>query len=237
MKHYLPSVLTLANLAAGIIACALAVNGRPELAGLVIILAVFMDSLDGALARKLGASSDFGLELDSLADMVSFGAAPAIVVGTLLPEEVSVLGWCLLIAFPLCAAWRLAKFNIGAGEDEHGDFVGLPTTGAGGAVATGVLLFASLARQGVEANEALLLCMMVLLALLMVSRFRYRHIGSVIARMPRSLAVALMGLIVVTSVLWEHEIVFAVVCWGYAISGPVCAFEEKLIAFRTARTG
>ncbi len=236
----LPSIITLTNIAAGVVACAFAVEGRPDLGGLLILGAVLMDSFDGALARSLNVTSDFGAELDSLADVVSFGVAPAVLVGSLiswLPSVDRYLGWGLITAFPLCAAWRLARFNVAQGESEeegHGDFVGLPSTGAGAATATAVLVLVRSSEFNVNVHPMVLPCLMVLLSVLMVSRIPYKHAGTIIARMNHAVAIACAAVFVAAALLWEYEYVFGALMWGYAISGPLTTASHKIRAVRHA---
>jgi len=236
LTKQIPAIATLANAAAGVLACACAVNGRPEVGALLILAAVLMDSVDGALARSLGAASDFGAELDSLADAISFGVAPAVLVGALVPVGLRHLGWALATAYALCAAWRLARFNTsqnGAAES-HADFIGLPSTGAGAAAAAAVLMHARLAERGLLLWPMLLPCILVLLGALMVSRIPYKHIGAVISRLRPGVAVAFAVTFVAASVLWEHEYLFGTLMWGYALSGPLATAREAIRAVRHA---
>jgi len=234
----MPSVATLGNLVAGIMACGLAVEGYPVGAAFSIVLAVVLDYLDGSLARRLGVSSDFGRELDSLADMVSFGVAPAILVGSVMPEGPNFLWvrWTLIACFPLCAAWRLARFAVPKlGEScGHGAFSGLPSTGAGGAAAAAVLLYVGLAPEGYGAAVHLLPGLMVLLGFLMISEFPYTHMGTVVGRLPRPVAVCATLVLGLICMLWRYELVLGVLFWSYVLSGPVA---DRLTALHHARTG
>jgi CDP-diacylglycerol--serine O-phosphatidyltransferase len=223
----IPSLATLANAGAGVVACALAIEGRPELAALMILAAVIFDSVDGVLARSLQAASRLGAQLDSMADLISFGMAPAIVIGSLLPSDSALVGWVLLIVFPLGAAWRLARFNVSndAGAESHREFCGLPTTGAGAAAATAVLLLSELKPLGVTVE---FLCILACgLGLLMVSGYTYAHSSAVLGRMSTRM-VAEVGIVLVgLSMLFGYEYVVAMVTWGYALSAPVISATLK----------
>jgi CDP-diacylglycerol--serine O-phosphatidyltransferase len=234
MLKHLPCAATLGNLAAGVVACALAARGRPEVGALLLLAAVLLDSLDGALARTLSSTSEFGAELDSLADVVSFGVAPAVLAGSLLPAELSTVGWLLILAFPLCAAWRLARFNLSTGHGEHGEFAGLPSTGAGAAAATAIMLHFRLQEIGFLGTEALLPWALLVLAVLMVSRVPYRHAGHVVGRLHPVLVVALAAAFILGSVFWHHEYLFAALTWGYAVAPPLHVAGEKIRAVRHA---
>jgi len=232
----LPSIATLANVAAGVVACAFAIEGRPDLGGLMILAAVLMDSFDGALARSLDVTSDFGAELDSLADVISFGVAPAVLVGSLLPEHDRDLGWALITVYPLCAAWRLARFNVAQSDAEegHGDFVGLPSTGAGAATATAALIYVRSWEHGIPVPAMVLPCLMMLLGALMVSRIPYKHAGTIISRMNHAVAVICAAAFVAASLLWEYEFVFGALMWAYALSGPLATATHKIRAVHHA---
>lgn len=235
LREHLPTAATLGNAAAGVAACGFAVTGNWELGALMILVAVLMDSLDGALARVLGASSDFGMELDSLADVISFGCAPAVLVGSLLPVGAENVGWPMVTVYALCAVWRLARFNARRTEAElREDFVGLPTTGAGAAAATAVLLYLRLPSQGVPLAEVFLPWVLVLLGMLMISRIGYKHGATIVSRLNPALAVLTAGVFVAGSVLWQYEYMFAALMWGYTLSGPLGAAREKIRAVRHA---
>jgi CDP-diacylglycerol--serine O-phosphatidyltransferase len=236
LSKQLPGIATLANAGAGFLACGLAASGRPELAALTILVAVLMDSLDGALARSLEAESALGAELDSLADVVSFGVAPGVLAGSLLPGGGSVLVWVLMAVYPLCAVWRLARFNVmrAEGTAEHGSFVGLPTTGAGAAAATLVLLYLRLSPTTDLVGPTVLACTMGLLGMLMVSKFAYRHVGAIVGRLHPPVAVALAVLFVAGSALWDYEYLFGALVWSYVLSGPLLTAGHRLRAVHHA---
>jgi CDP-diacylglycerol--serine O-phosphatidyltransferase len=113
-------------------------NGRFTLAAAAILLATVLDRMDGDLARRLGVSSEFGKELDSLADLVSFGVAPAILAyASVLDETLGIAGLIIALTFITCGAIRLARFNV-LNITDH--FVGVPITVAGGLMAIAILL-------------------------------------------------------------------------------------------------
>lgn len=228
----LPSLATLANAGAGFVACGFVVARKPELAALTIFAAMLMDSLDGALARSLHATSDFGGELDSLADVISFGVAPAILAGSLLPGAGRPFVWMVISIYPLAAAWRLARFNASgsAGEEEHGPFEGLPSTAAGAAAAAATLLHLRLADTALPFGPGFLAIVMALLGILMVSRFPYRHAGAIFSKIHLPVAIAAALLFVASSVLWRYEYVFGLLMWSYVLSAPLITVGEKIRA-------
>ena len=233
--HFIPAAATVANLAAGLWAIFLASSGRYDQAALLIIAAVLFDSLDGALARMFRATSEFGAELDSLADVVSFGVAPAVVVACLMPEELRLFGWFMALFYGLCCAWRLARFNANRATSSHGFFLGLPSTAAGGCAASMVLAHNILAESGHMHGIGLLPWVLLVLSVLMVSHFHYRHIGILMAKFPVAWAVGGLFALAMVVLYWRYELAFAVFFWGYAATGPVLAVGEKLKELHEAR--
>ncbi|MCK4284273.1 MAG: CDP-alcohol phosphatidyltransferase family protein [Candidatus Brocadiae bacterium] len=235
LKRHLPTAATLCNGAAGIAACGFAVNGYWEMAALMIMVAVLLDSLDGALARALGSVTEFGKELDSLADVISFGCAPTVLVGSLMPFEMRDIGWILVTFYPLCAMWRLARFNTRQDAEEiHKGFFGLPSTAAGGAAATAVLLYLRLSGQGVSPNVMVLPWILMVLGALMISGIGYKHAGAVIGKLNPAVAVVAAMLFLGGSIFWQYEYMFAALIWAYALSGPVGAARGMIRAVHHA---
>ncbi|MEL7566630.1 MAG: CDP-diacylglycerol--serine O-phosphatidyltransferase [Dehalobacterium sp.] len=130
--NIVPSLFTTATLIFGVMSLIYTMSEQYFLSGITILLSVIMDVLDGKIARKLGASSNFGKELDSLADVVSFGVAPAILVYAQVLGSYNWLGLIVIIWFVVAGALRLARFNI---QTFSGSFQGVPITAAGGLMA------------------------------------------------------------------------------------------------------
>jgi CDP-diacylglycerol--serine O-phosphatidyltransferase len=137
----LPSVITSVNILAGVAALIYTLQGSYHLGAIMILVAAVLDGMDGKVARKMGTSSEFGKQLDSLADLVSFGVAPAILVFAWQLADLGVPGVIAVMVFVLCGALRLARFNV---QNITGYFVGIPITIAGSLVAMLVLLASSL---------------------------------------------------------------------------------------------
>ncbi|MGI5902037.1 MAG: CDP-diacylglycerol--serine O-phosphatidyltransferase [Desulfitobacteriia bacterium] len=164
----LPCLITLANLMFGFLAIIYALNHSGRTAAAMILLAVLMDSLDGKVARKFKADSDFGKELDSLSDMVSFGLAPAVLVYifVFLPQwPFWGIGVCAF--FIMCGAVRLARFNILCSS---GHFTGVPITFAGGFMALMLLFHDNIPWTVYPA-------VMLILAFLMISSLQVPKLG------------------------------------------------------------
>ncbi|WP_159887843.1 CDP-diacylglycerol--serine O-phosphatidyltransferase [Paenibacillus puerhi] len=161
----LPNVFTIGNLFLGIIAIISVFNNKPELAAIMVIVAMLLDGLDGRVARALNAQSEFGKELDSLSDVISFGVAPAFIMYVVAFTDLNTAAaWIVTAVFPICGALRLARFNVVAGTP--GYFIGLPIPAAGGVLCT-------LALFHQELNTLVLVLSTLLLSYLMVSTVKY----------------------------------------------------------------
>lgn len=164
LARALPSIFTVGNLFLGIMAIILAVRDRWDYAAIMVIIGMLLDGLDGRVARMLKTESEFGKELDSLSDVVSFGVAPAIIVYVAAFENMGPEGWFLTAIFPICGALRLARFNVV--PSEPGYFTGLPITAAGGILATMALYNTKFDTYGLIFGT-------LFLSYLMISQIKY----------------------------------------------------------------
>ncbi|RRJ62173.1 CDP-diacylglycerol--serine O-phosphatidyltransferase [Paenibacillus oralis] len=186
----IPNMFTLGNMLLGMLAIIMALEGRYSLAAIMVIVAMLLDGLDGRVARALGAQSEFGKELDSLSDIISFGVAPALIMYLISFQELQPgLAWVVTALFPMCGALRLARFNVQKGAS--GYFVGLPIPAAGGVLAT-----LSLFYEDVSATYCA--AVMILLSYLMVSTVRYPNFKKI--GLPKK-AVAYTPIVVVIAVV------------------------------------
>jgi CDP-diacylglycerol--serine O-phosphatidyltransferase len=208
----------------------------------LIFLAMVFDALDGYVARLAKASSEFGAELDSLCDMVSFGAAPAFLLVKMCPQfsffhKEAV--WVIAASFAMCAALRLARFNVDTDdEDDHMSFWGLPSPAAAASIAGFAIMFDTLRngenplRFAPEIDITLQFALpfyAMFAALLMVSRIPYPHVVNQIFRGQRTLR-HLVGVIfsLVTVMAFRHYAV-SIVCVTFAFYGPVRYAWETLV--------
>jgi CDP-diacylglycerol--serine O-phosphatidyltransferase len=174
-----PSLMTLGNLFCGFLSIMETANGRQEIAAWLILLAMVFDALDGKLARITRGVSDFGAQLDSLSDMITFGAAPAFLVATMSSYLPSKLPWLVGAMFLISVALRLARFNVehSPGEEHHRFFKGLPSPAGAGAVASLVILHFDLLERQYELEILVKALPFVSLGIsvLMISGIRYVH--------------------------------------------------------------
>jgi CDP-diacylglycerol--serine O-phosphatidyltransferase len=195
----LPNILTVSNLFLGVLAIILAFQGNQyvDYAAITVIIGMLADGLDGRVARMLNAQSEFGKELDSLSDVITFGVAPAFIMYVVVLQDLNWLGIFITAIFPICGALRLARFNVQAGVP--GYFIGLPITAAGGVLAT-------LALYHQVFNTVLLAVSMLLLAFLMVSKVKYPNFKKV--GIPKSaywITPVIIAIVVVVAVKYPQQ--------------------------------
>jgi CDP-diacylglycerol--serine O-phosphatidyltransferase len=169
-KHLVPNAVTLANIAFGFLGIAAAADGHYERACVLLFLAALCDLADGRLARLLNASSKFGMELDSLSDVVSFGIAPAVLLYLSVLRPLGYLGQAIAIAYVLCGALRLARFNLDQGDLGKVTFLGCPIPVAAGYILSFVLVRSFIPLWALAVGSALAALSMV--STLKVPKFR-----------------------------------------------------------------
>jgi CDP-diacylglycerol--serine O-phosphatidyltransferase len=218
--YLLPSVLTLGNMFCGYACVVYAMRGEFITAAPFIGLAIVIDMLDGRIARMTGTTSAFGIEFDSLADVISFGVAPAILAFAWGLQPLGRLGWAAGFIFVAAAAVRLARFNIQTGA--HHDkryFVGMPSPAAAGVPAATVYAYPWGFQSSAEALPVL--AMMIVPALLMVSTIRFRSFKNIDFRARRSYAVLLLVAIGLALLAAHPELVLVTLAYGYLMSAFV----------------
>ncbi len=166
-----PNIFTVASVFCGFLSIISAAEGEPTTAAWLIILAGFLDALDGKVARLSGGVSDLGREFDSLADLVSFGVAPAFLIYTFQLHTLGKWGWIIGLVYITACGYRLARFNLLAQSDEKKNFLGLTVPVSALTLASYIILCYYL-WGGVEYGEYLI-TMMILFSALMVSQIEY----------------------------------------------------------------
>ena len=230
--YLLPSFLTVANMLCGYYAVLAALHGGVDnfdRAAKAIGIAVLFDSTDGWVARATGTSSEFGKQFDSLADVISFGIAPAVLayawgIRTLLQSDAGAakhvfqLGWVITLGFVICCAWRLARFNIqGMAPGGSRYFVGMPTPAAAGMIAATVHAW----KTPIEDWRWSLawLVLVAALATLMTSTIRHYSFKDIPwTRRQPSLAIVLIVLLVWSIVVYSEEVLL-LIAGTYTASG------------------
>ncbi len=170
-RGLVPGTFTMGNVVAGFLSILSAFEGNIIAGCWFIVLAGFLDALDGKVARLSGATSQFGIELDSLADFLSFGVAPAVLVYSIKLNTLGKWGWVISIVYIMAAAYRLARYNLMADAEEKKDFLGLPVPAAA-LTLVAFIIFSDRMWGQLEYSEWLV-SMIVLFAFLMVSQVQY----------------------------------------------------------------
>ena len=257
-----PTLLTLGNLICGFFAVVVAarVEKPPEtfrgiadiaavdtlnvmLSGWLIFLAMIFDGLDGYVARLARTSSDFGAQLDSLCDVVSFGVAPAFLLVKMCPRFTylhSQAVWIIAAGYAACAALRLARFNVeSTDDDDHLYFSGLPSPAAAAVIAGFAIMFYTLRQEaspwrlGVDnLLQGVLPFCGLLVALLMVSRIRYPHVTNRVLRGQRSFGHVVAVVFFFVAIMLVRGYAVPIAACAFVIYGPAHLAWEKWIQRR-----
>ena len=228
--YLLPSLLTMGNMFCGYACVVYAMRGEYETAAPFIGFAYVLDMLDGRIARLTGAESAFGLQFDSLADVISFGIAPAILSFAWGLSPLGRLGWAASFMFVACAAMRLARFNIQTGGDKR-YFVGMPSPAAAAVPAATVFAYPVGLYDYREALPAL--AMVLVPAVLMVSTIRFRSFKTIDLQRRWSYTVLLLIAFGIVAVATHPKAVLVVLAYSYLIS----AFVEMALTRLRRRGG
>ena len=215
--YLVPSLFTLANLFCGYGCVVYATRGDFDTAALLIGIAMVVDLLDGLIARLTNSQSAFGAELDSLADVVSFGLAPAILAFTWGLWPLGRIGWAAGFVYVTAAALRLARFNIQATAGDKRYFAGMPSPAAASVIASTVYLW----PWGLQDPRAAAPALAVVLvpAFLMVSTIRFRSIKAIDVGWRRSYFALFLGAIVIALIASHPRIALVVMSYTYTLWG------------------
>jgi CDP-diacylglycerol--serine O-phosphatidyltransferase len=219
--YLLPTSFTTGNLCCGFYSLIESSRGHYTMAALLIIVAGVLDGLDGRIARMTGTTSEFGLEFDSMADISSFGIAPAFLAYEWALQSFHRIGWLIAFLFVACAATRLARFNIQHGSSDKRFFAGLPSPAAAGVIASVVLAFPNPPTQ--LGFSVLIGVLVAATAALMVSHVRYRSFKSLDLKSPRSyLSVVAIALVFVAVLVHRRSLML--IAGLYLLWGPATWF-------------
>ncbi len=226
--YILPNLFTSLNLFCGFFAVILSIEGNFRLAASVIVIAGLCDGLDGKIARATRTTSKFGVEFDSLADLISFGIAPALMFYLWAMTPLGRLGWLAGFLFTICGALRLARFNTQSGTVSSEFFVGLPIPAGAGMLATTVLFCDRLLLT--ESIPPILFLLPVYgLSFLMVSTIRYRSFKK--PHLFRRINFNVLVGVILVFIFIAAEPSIALFLFGvvYVVSGPVLIFKHRKI--------
>lgn len=218
--YILPNLFTSASLFCGFYSIIASYKEHFVPAAIAILLSVIFDGLDGRIARFTNTTSKFGAEYDSLADVVAFGIAPALLAYNWSLSIYGKLGWIVAFLFVLCGALRLARYNIQIGIIESTVFNGLPIPAAASVVATMVIFFDYIGAEGNFYNEFIMV-FVVFLSLLMVSSVKFYSFKDMKLLTRKPFTIFFWSTVLLIIVFHWPEVMLFVIMLGYTISGPI----------------
>ncbi len=228
--YLLPSLLTLGNLFCGYACIVYTMRGEYATAAPFIGIAFILDGLDGRIARMTGVEGPFGLQFDSLADMISFGLAPAILAYSWGLTPFGRWGWAAGFIFVTAAAMRLARFTIQASSADKRYFVGMPSPAAASVVAATIFAYPTGLRE--TSGAAPVMALVLVPAFLMVSTIRFRSFKALDLQAPRSYTVLFVLALVIAAIFAQPAGALAILAYAYLAS----AFVELAINRLRRRT-
>lgn len=238
LNRLLPNILTILALCAGLTAMRFAIQGRWEAAVIAVLIAAVFDGLDGWVARLLKASSTFGAQLDSLSDFVSFGVAPATVLYLWIMQDADRFGWIAVLAFSVCSALRLARYNTKLAEPDlpawaFNYFTGVPMPAAAGLAL--VPMMVSFQINDATRFPPIAVALWVLaIAVLMVSRLQTFSLKGVRIPHPYIVPVLLGVALLAASLVSQTWLTLTVIAIAYLLSIPFSVRRFHMLARRTA---
>jgi len=218
--YILPNLFTTGNLFCGFWAIISVFHEKFEYAAYAILLASVFDVLDGKVARLSGATSKFGVQYDSLADLVSFGIAPALLTFSWALRPYGKFGWLAAFLFVVCGALRLARFNVQSASGEVKYFKGLPIPAAALMIALTILLYLELIETG-WVKDIAVLAMIYILAFLMVSNIRYFSFKELDLAKRKPFSIFIFIILSMIVIIMQPVIVLFIFALAYVFSGPV----------------
>ncbi|GGN34959.1 MULTISPECIES: CDP-diacylglycerol--serine O-phosphatidyltransferase [Marinomonas] len=225
--YLLPNLFTTAALFSGFYSIIAAMNGNYSHAAVAIFISMIFDGLDGRVARLTHTQSAFGAEYDSLADMVSFGIAPALIVFTWSLAPLGKIGWIAAFIYAVGAALRLARFNTMIGVEEKRYFTGLPSPAAA-AIVAGVIWAANDNGISGESMATLMALLVPITGLLMVSNVKYRSFKDLDLKGRVPFVVLLIAVLILVFVALQPAFVLMSVFCLYGLWGPLAIVFKRL---------
>ena len=218
--YILPNLFTTGNLFCGFWAIISVFQEKFFFAAIAILLACVFDVLDGKVARLSGATSKFGVQYDSLSDLVSFGVAPAFLAYSWALRPYGRFGWLAAFLFVVCGALRLARFNVMSASGETKYFKGLPIPAAASMIALTILLYLRLIETG-WVKDIVILVMIYVLAFLMVSGIRYISFKELNLAKRKPFRIFMFIVLSMIVIVMEPVLVLFGFVFAYILSGPV----------------
>lgn len=218
--YLLPNLMTTTALFAGFYAVIAGMNGQFELGAIAIFVAMIFDGLDGRVARMTNSCSAFGAEYDSLADMVSFGLAPALLVYQWALHDFGKIGWLIAFIFTVGAALRLARFNTQVGIADKRYFQGLPSPAAA-AVLAGFVWMVETNDLDTGLEPLIIFALTLAAGLMMVSNIRFSSFKEINLKDKVPFVTLLIVVLVFVVITLKPAMILFIIFFGYMLSGPV----------------
>ena len=220
--YLLPGLFTVGNIFCGYVSIVRATMGDFESAALLILVAALLDALDGRVARATGTSSEFGVQFDSMADVVSFGVAPAVLMFSWSLSSFGRVGWTVSFLFTICGAIRLARFNLQRGSHDRRFFVGMPIPAAACILASSVYAHPEPPDRTLEPHLGVpVLVLVVVLSALMVSKVKYRSFKDLDLRARRSPVFLLFPAAALALIALHPQVMMVAAGLAYLASGLI----------------
>jgi CDP-diacylglycerol---serine O-phosphatidyltransferase len=225
--YLLPNLMTTGAMFAGFYAVIAGMGGDFQSACMSIVVAMFLDGLDGRVARLTKTQSKFGAEYDSLSDMLAFGVAPALICFSWALSQLGRLGWTAAFIYVACAALRLARFNVQLGSTDRRFFVGLASPSAAGLVVFMVWSFTEYQIEVTPLVAIFAAVITVLAGVLMVLNVRYYSFKDIDFHNPVPFVSILAFVLILVVVAWHTATVLFTMAVLYALSGPLIAILKR----------
>ncbi|MBN2059961.1 MAG: CDP-diacylglycerol--serine O-phosphatidyltransferase [Deltaproteobacteria bacterium] len=216
----LPNLFTSASLFGGFYAIIAAIQGRYESAAIAVIVSSVFDGLDGRIARATGTTSNFGVEYDSLSDLIAFGVAPAILAFLWALEPFGRLGWLAAFMYVICGALRLARFNVEKKIVPSSYFKGLPIPAAACFISS-LILFSTAIKGFTDNRHILIIFMIYILSFLMVSSLHYPSFKEFNIRNQKPFNVLVSIILILMVIAYKPKILLFLIMTAYVLAGPV----------------
>jgi len=226
--YLLPSLVTTFGFFCGFYALIAVFKGNYYFAAWAIIFAAFFDFWDGKVARLTNTTSHFGMEYDSLADLMSFGIAPAFLAYSWVLQPYGRIGWMASFLYAICGALRLARFNTQTSSTMGGSkFIGLPIPAGAGVIASMVILAKDFLFIE-KIHPAIIVATVYLLAFLMVSNIKYTSFKKVELTKRKPFGILVFMVLAIYIIAALPELMFFIIAISYAVSGPVLWVRTKI---------
>jgi CDP-diacylglycerol--serine O-phosphatidyltransferase len=219
--YLLPNLVTTGGLFCGFFSVISTFREEYLIAAIAVLVAQVCDTLDGRIARLTQTTSSFGVQYDSLSDVIAFGVAPGVLAYRWALEPWGAWGWLAASLYVTCGALRLARFNVQVDTVDKQHFVGLPIPAAAGVVATTILMYYFLGGEGETNKHITLLLLIYALAGLMVSTVPYYSFKDLHLRHRQPFWLLIVGIIVVQVTIAEPQLMLFSIFSLYTLSGPV----------------